>query len=423
MKYFSKINNNQDKKQILSNFAWLTSLQIAGYVFPLITIPYLANVIGVNGFGKIAFASAIIVWIQTVADWGFNYTATRDVAKNRDNWDVVSKIFSDVLWSRIALMIVSLLILTIIIIVIPTFRENYAVIYATFLLIPGHILFPDWFFQAIERMKYITILNIIIKSVFTICVFIFIHKPEDYILQPLFTSLGFVISGICALYIIIFKWKIKLSRPNVGNICSTIHNSTDVFINNLAPNLYNSFSIMLLGLFGGPVANGLLDGGNKFINIVMQFQQLISRVFFPFLSRKIEKHEQYARINILSAVVLCALLIIFAPFIIHQMLSTAFDRSIVVLQIMSVSLIFIALSNTYGTNYLIIVNKEKILRNITLIGSIVGGLLSIPLVYYYSYIGAALSITISRGILGISIYATAKSIQRNNAKQIANNNM
>lgn len=180
---------------------------------------------------------------------------------------------------------------------------------------------------------------------------------------------------------------------------------------------------MLLGLFGGPVANGLLDGGNKFINIVMQFQQLISRVFFPFLSRKIEKHEQYARINILSAVVLCALLIIFAPFIIHQMLSTAFDRSIVVLQIMSVSLIFIALSNTYGTNYLIIVNKEKILRNITLIGSIVGGLLSIPLVYYYSYIGAALSITISRGILGISIYATAKSIQRNNAKQIANNNM
>lgn len=66
------------------NFMWLSALQVAGYVFPLITMPYLARIIGVEGFGKIAFASAIMVWIQTIADWGFNLTATRDVAQNRE---------------------------------------------------------------------------------------------------------------------------------------------------------------------------------------------------------------------------------------------------------------------------------------------------------------------------------------------------
>ena len=77
-----RISNSKDGKTVFANFGYLSLLQIAGYVFPLITMPYLARVIGADGFGKIAFASAIVVWIQTISDWGFNLTATRDVAQN-----------------------------------------------------------------------------------------------------------------------------------------------------------------------------------------------------------------------------------------------------------------------------------------------------------------------------------------------------
>lgn len=95
---FNRIKSNSDAKTVINNFAWLSVLQIAGYIFPLISIPYLAKVIGVDGFGKIAFASAVIIWIQTITDWGFNFTATRDVAKNKNDKLMVSEIFSNVLW-------------------------------------------------------------------------------------------------------------------------------------------------------------------------------------------------------------------------------------------------------------------------------------------------------------------------------------
>ena len=75
-KLIQKVNNSKDGKTLLMNFGYLSLLQIAGYAFPLITMPYLARVIGPEGFGKIAFASAVVVWFQTIADWGFNYTAT-----------------------------------------------------------------------------------------------------------------------------------------------------------------------------------------------------------------------------------------------------------------------------------------------------------------------------------------------------------
>lgn len=409
---YNRINNSKDAKTLVTNFGYLSLLQVAGYVFPLITMPYLARVIGVDGFGKVAFASAIVVWFQTVADWGFNYTATRDVAKNRDDKEKVSEIFSNVLWARCLLMILSFLLLLLVISIVPTFRDNYAVILVTFLLVPGHIMFPDWFFQAMERMKYITILNLLSKLLFTILVFVFIKEKNDFILQPLFISLGFLLSGMIAMYIILSKWKVKLKQPSTKRIFETIKGSTDVFINNIMPNLYNSFSVMLLGFFGGPVSNGLLNAGSRFVSISQQFMTVISRTFFPFLSRRIDKHIFYSKLNIFIAVFFSAILFIFAPWIIKLFFTEEFYHAITVLRIMSISILFLTLSSVYGTNYMIIQGYEKQLRNITFFSSFFGFVLSIPLVYFFDYIGAAVTIVATRGILGLSITYKAKKIIR-----------
>lgn len=411
--FFNRVKNNGDAKTVINNFAWLSALQIAGYIFPLITIPYLAKVIGVDGFGKIAFASAVIVWIQTIADWGFNFTATRDVAKNKYDKIAVSEIFSNVLWARILLMIISLAVLVILVISVPVFNDNAMVIFATFLMIPGHICFPDWFFQAVEKMKYITILNLLFKLLFTLSIFLVVKEKNDYLWQPILISLGYVVCGVISMYIILVKWGVKLCRFSFAKVKKTISSSTDVFINNLAPNLYNSFSVMLLGLCGGSQANGILDGGNKFVNITMQFQSILSRVFFPYISRNEDKIGLFARINNVCSIVLCLILFLFAPTIIHLMLSEEFNGSIVVLRLLAISLVFTGLTNTYGTNYLIVRHKEKLLRNLTLLSSIIGFIIAIPLIYYFSVVGAALTILLSRVMLGVFSFVSVKRIENN----------
>lgn len=105
---YSRLIGSKDGKILVSNFLYLTLMQVAGFIFPLLTLPYLAKIIGTNGFGRIAFASAVIIWLQTISDWGFNYTATRNIARNRDDKQIVSKIFSSVFWARCVLMIFSL---------------------------------------------------------------------------------------------------------------------------------------------------------------------------------------------------------------------------------------------------------------------------------------------------------------------------
>lgn len=403
-----QINKSKDGKTVFANFGYLSLLQVAGYVFPLISMPYLARVIGADGFGKIAFASAIVVWIQTISDWGFNLTATRDVAQNRDNKELVSRIFSNVLWARSVLTLLSGIILLLVVLLVPYLRENADIIFVTFLLVPGYILFPEWFFQAIEKMKYTTFFNLLLKLVFTVAVFVFIHKREDYLLQPLLTTIGYLLCGFGALYLIFKKWGYTLYKPQWSEIFKTIRNSTDVFINNLMPNLYNSFSVMLLGFFGGSTANGIYDGGNRFPVIFYQFQSVLSRAFYPFLSRRPDKHSFYAKLNIVSALIGAVFLILLSPLFIKIMLGDEFEKSVVVMQILSFSVVFLAMDYTYGTNFLIINHKEKPLRNLTFVSSIVGMGVAIPLVYKFSYIGAAITVLLCRGMLGVGSYFLAK---------------
>ncbi len=407
----SKVKRSGDARTVASNFAWLTVLQISGYVFPLITMPYLARTIGVEGFARIGFAAAIMIWMQTVADWGFNLSATRDVAQNRDNPDMVSRIFSNVLWSRILLMLLSLAALVVLVLAIPKFRENAAVIMVSFLMIPGHIMFPDWFFQAVEKMKYITVLNVIMKLLFTVAVFVFIKTPEDYILQPLLNSVSFAVCGLAAFYLIAVRWRIRIKKPVFSEIISTIKGSADIFINNLMPNLYNSFSTMLLGFWGTGGSVGILDGGNKFVQIGNQLLSTLSRAFYPYLARKLDKHDIYVVINVAVASLMCICLFFAAPLLVKYMLSPEFAASADVIRIRSISLVFLAVTNAYGSNYLIVRHKERLLRRLTTVCSLIGFCIAWPLVYFYGYAGAAWTVTISLGLLAFASWFFARKVK------------
>ena len=411
MSLYNRLSRNKDGKTLIANFGYLTLLQFAGYIFPLITIPYLARTIGTTGFGKIFFASAVITWFMSVITWGLDFTATRDVSRNRLDKGEVSRIFSNVIWARILLLICCFAFLLLLILFIPKFRENSEVLLITFLLLPGHILFPEWLFQSLEKMKYITILSLLSKALFTVLVFVFVKKEEDYLLQPLFSSLGYIVSGIIAMYIIIAKWNIKIQRPSKNGIMQTLGGSFDVFLNNILPNLYNSLSTVFVGVFSGDVANGMLSAATKWITVTHQLFLSLSRTFFPFLARRIDKHPLYARINIYSSLFFSLLLFLFAPIIIHIFYTDDFYDAIPVLRVLSWSIFFMALSNTYGTNYLILIGEEKKLRTITMVISIIGLCMAVPLIYFYGYMGAAVTLVITRALLGsiIALVASRES--------------
>lgn len=412
MKILNSLKKTKDGKALLGNFISLSLLQFIGYFSPLITFPYLARVIGVEGFGKLAFASSVVVYFDTFADFGFNYTAVRDIAIKRDDIQEVSRIFSIVMTAKFLLFLFSILIFAILIYAIPAFYENRLLFWITFMSIPGRILFPDWLFQAFEKMKYITIMNLVSKLLFISLIFVIIKKEEDYIYQPLLVLLGNLVSGVISLYFIRKMFKVKYSFPAIKDIFTSIKEGKDMFISLFLPNLYTNFSVTLLGFYGGNFVTGIYSSGKKFIDLAEQVLGVLSRTFFPFLSRRIDKHHVYVKISALISLFFGIVLFFGADLLVNIFYTDKFSDAAIVIRIMSVAPFFLFLMNTYGTNYLVIMKKEKILKNIILYCSIGGFALAWFAIANFSYIGVSITVTTVWGVRGFLTWYYAMKIKR-----------
>ena len=95
-KYFD-IFKGKDAKVLLENFVSLSALQLVGMLLPLITLPYLLRVLGFSNYGIVILAASLVAYFQSITDYSFKITATRDVAVFRNSPEKLNIIYSKVL--------------------------------------------------------------------------------------------------------------------------------------------------------------------------------------------------------------------------------------------------------------------------------------------------------------------------------------
>ena len=277
---------SEDKKRLFSNFFSLLVLQGANYVLPLITFPYLVQVLGVDYFGLLAFATAIIAYLSIITDYGFNLTATREISIHRDNKEKVVEIFSSVMTIKFILMILSFILLSIIIFSFEKFATHWEIYFFTFATVLGQVLFPVWFFQGMESMKYISYLNIVAKSIFTLAIFIFVKEQSDFYLVPLLTSAGFIIAGLWSLVLIRREFRVEFRWQSIDTLKEYLIDGWHIFISRIYVNLYTTTNIILLGVFTNNTAVGYYSIAEKIVVAIGGLFEPANQTIFPYLARK-----------------------------------------------------------------------------------------------------------------------------------------
>ena len=402
---------NKDAKRLLENFISIYSIQIVGMVLPLITLPYVIKTLGFDNYGLIILASSLIAYFQSITDFSFRITATRDVAVFRDSPKKLNLIYSKVLTIKAIFLLVSFALLTIIVLVYPPFYKERLVFFLTMPMLLGYTLFPEWYFQGIEKMRYITLLNFSLKIFFTICVFIFIKSKSDYWIYPLLQSAGSVGVGIVAQFILIKKHKLKFIWLPLRIIKRTIVTNFPIFLTQFLPTLYNNTTTFLLGIMTTNSLLGIYSAIYTVVDISITFLRTISLVFFPFLNRKKEAFQKYKKLIFSVSFILFFGCILFHQFV-FWFLNITYENALLVLCILSFGILGIGMNDIFGTNYFIIKRADKLVMYNTIIASVLGLLFSFPLVHFFGIIGAALNLTFSRLLMGGRLYYKYLSIKK-----------
>ncbi len=321
----NKLEFSKDKKRLVSNFFSLSALQGINMILPLITLPYLVRVTGVENFGLINFALSIIMYFNIFVSFGFELSATREISVNRDDSDMVSKIFSAVMYIKLLMLLLSFLILSCLIIFLDSFSEYAVLYYATFGIVVGNVLFPSWFFQGMERMKFITYVNVLSRIIFTVLIFVFVKTQSDFVLVPILNSLGAIIGGVYALWLVFKRFSVRLLLPKKEIILHQFNNSFHFFISRLSNSGSRYFATTIIGLYFGNMTVGFYSIAEKLFYAFMSLGSVVSQTIYPYMSRT--KDKIFLKKTLLIVSIISILLLIPILYFNEKLILLLFDKN------------------------------------------------------------------------------------------------
>lgn len=312
------------KKRLFENFLSLGALQAISYIIPLITLPYLSRVLSVEKFGLVFFAFAFIQYFMIITDFGFDLSATREIAINRHNQNNLSNIFNSVMIIKFLLLIFCFILLCCLSIFIPKLHENSCIFFLTFIMVIGNVLYPTWFFQGMEHMKYITFLNILSKTTFLILIFIFIKQQSDYVIVPLLNSMGFLVSGILGFIIAVKRFNIKLYIPKISSIQKQFKYSSEFFISRVSASIYTNTNTFFLGVIGSNLMVGYYVAAEKIYQGINALKSPLCSALYPYVAKNRDV-KLYRKIFIVSMIIIT--IILFTIFVFSKNIITIFYGS------------------------------------------------------------------------------------------------
>jgi PST family polysaccharide transporter len=412
-KYFRSLlkkMKNDEIKTVTKNFISLTSLNLLGFIFPLILIPYLTRKIGVELYGEYVFSFSIFQYCLLLINFGFDYSATKLISVNRDDKSIISDILTNITIIRLILALFASVLLTLAFIVFPNLSSNKLLYLFGFGILWGQAITPFWLFQGLEKMGYITIVNLLTRTISTSLIILFIQNPFDLYLINLFHSIGFLISGFASLFLINSYLKIKLSKPSLSKMTIYLLDSWHIFLSTVSMSFYREANIIILGLTTNYAVVGQYGAIEKVIKAMQSLMAPLSKALFPFFGRKLNSSEgidsgfgKFGRIYGLLLILLTITMYFIGPYLLIWYLGKSFISAIIIFQVLLPVIFFGGLNYYMGIIGLINLGFNKYFLKIVFLS----GIFSVSMCYYLSQflgaVGAAIAMTSGEFVLLVLI--------------------
>lgn len=380
--------------KLLNNYFYNVTYQIFIILTPLITMPYIARVLGPEMIGQYNYTNSIVQYFILVGCLGLNLYGQREIAYAQNNKGKYSKVFISIVLIKSCTILISLGIYLLFI----KFYNKFTIIFLIQILdIIANIFDITWFYQGLENFKNVVIRNLVIRSITIVMLFLLIKSPEDIYIYISYQSITILVANL-TMWINLKKLIIK-TRISFVDLIKHFKLALLVFIPQIAASLYTVLDKTMIGIIthnNSEVA--FYQQAQTIVKTTMAIVTSLGTVMMPRIAHAFS-NKDYDQINknmyfsfkfifILSLPIIFGLLSI-SDYFVPWFFGAGYDKVSFNINIMSPIVAFIGMTNLLGTQYLLIVGKEKYFTISIIIGTITNFIFNLIFIPIFLSYGAA----------------------------------
>jgi PST family polysaccharide transporter len=268
---------------LLKNFFSLSLVQVVNQLVPLLVIPVVLPVIGLEAFAQVAFVQSLATVMSSLVDYGFAYSATRRVSVQRADKAQLNNIVSEVMSTKMVVYLGSVLAMAAVFFVLPVQTGGIMLYLGALCWVLGNALWPHWFFLGVERMHWITIINAFSKLLFLLAVVLLLRRADQAYMLILFFGLANILAAMAAFVIMEAGWHVRPAWAGWKNVNLQLKEGWPLFVSTASTTSLVNSNVLVLGLFVQGAPLGLFGLAEKILLAVQQILSTFSQATFSAL--------------------------------------------------------------------------------------------------------------------------------------------
>ncbi len=403
---------------IKKNFIMNAILNISGFIFPLISFPYVSRVLGPAGTGNVSFAISFVTYFDMFAQLGIPAYGVRACAKVRDDKKELNRTVTELLTINLATSLIVYIILYSLIFAVPSLRKDKLIYIICSLMIILNTIGMNWLFQALEKYTYITVRSMLFKLISIVGMLLLINSTDDYIIYAALCVFSGWASNVLNL---IYARRLVSLETDHSRLDYTRHfKAVGVFFAmTCATTVYLNLDNVMLGIISDKTEVGYYSAAVRIKTLLVSFITSLGGVLLPRLSYYIENKNtfEFKRLSgkalhfvILAALPLVIYFILFASPVILLLAGTQYEGSILPMQIIMPTLLLIGITNMLGIQILVPLDLEKYVLYSEIGGAIIDLILNAVFIPLYGAAGAALGTLAAEAVVLVIQYRKLKQI-------------
>jgi O-antigen/teichoic acid export membrane protein/glycosyltransferase involved in cell wall biosynthesis len=379
-------------------------LQFLHYVFPIVTLPFVGQMVGPESFGIINYFSVVVGYFTLFVIYGFDFSGTREVANLQGDPQKLAALYSKVQSAKLILLSFAALMFAFLIPLLPAGPNHEKIAWATFGVTAGWALMPNWFVQGLRQMKSLLWINIFPKVIFILIVFFLITGPKDAYIYPLSISASSLMVALLSVFMVRRKFQVHWEVQWNMEVLRYLYRERWIFLSGLVNNLNQTINVLVLGFFVTFDIVGHFALGWRLMNVTQVLVMFpIMQSLFPLIGSAIQKNQALGlkRLNrnlplIFSAILLSTIfMFIMGPWIIVQWFGVEFVESVWILRVLLIVPFITASSHIVGNIILLNLKEDRRVFHVISVTAVMSLILNVCLIAWLKVYGAILALILT----------------------------